>query len=138
MASLKDITASVEAHEKGVPIPIYDANAEPYLALDGTPATITVLGAESRKLRKAQEDYDRERRKKHPFGSPGDGSDHELEKIVMAVVDWHGWDDGKKDLPCTPENVRAILGAPEAEHILRQVRRGVQAHGLFSKRASAS
>jgi hypothetical protein len=132
MASIKQVQASVAKHDTPVAIEILDAQGEKYLALDGTPATISVVGSQSERARR-WEDAERERLWK---GAVRDHDARNLDSVCTAVVDWHGWDDGKKDLPCTPENVRALLGAPEARHILRQVENGINNHALFSAASS--
>lgn len=132
MASIKQVQASVAKHDTPISIEIENAQGEKYLALDGTPATISVVGSQSERARR-WEDAERERIRK---GVSRDVDTRRLDSVTAVVTTWHGWDDGKKDLPCTPENVRALLGAPEARHILRQVENGIDNHALFSEASS--
>jgi hypothetical protein len=137
MASIKQVTEAVERQEHPVAVPIYGLDAEPYYALDGTPATISVVGSESKRMRKF-EDVQRERIRQGVFqmDNPLEEYRRRVERVVEAVAAWHGWDDGEKELECTSANVRAFFSTEEAEHILRQVERGISGHGVFSKASS--
>ena len=53
MASIKNIKKAVGQQDVSVVVPIYDKQDEPYLAADGTPSTISVVGDESTKYRAA-------------------------------------------------------------------------------------
>jgi hypothetical protein len=136
MASIKDVEAGFAQQENAIPITIHQLDGEPYRALDGTPATISVVGEESKRVRAYEEQRrERVRRGLSAFGAE---AEHEarVDRAVAAVVDWHGWDDGENPIECTPANVRALLAAPAADHVLRQVERGMGAHGVFSRASS--
>jgi hypothetical protein len=57
---------------------------------------------------------------------------------VAAVTKWGGWHHEGQDVPCTPENVRALLTAPKARHIYNQVHYALNNHHDFFAAASAS
>ena len=138
MASIKDIEKVVESQEEVVDITIRDPSGEPYRAKDGSPATIGVVGSESKTYKAAAALEARRMRNAALSGLDDEArARSRVNRAVAAVKRWHGWDDGKKELDCTPENVRALLSAPAAEHILDQVERGVHGHALFSGSGSS-
>ncbi len=117
--------------EEGVLIPIRQKNGAAYLALDGTLSTITVVGVDADRYAEA------ERLHAHFIGRLSGNQAVNLEVthrldctlLASAVIDWHGWDDGKKELSPTSENVGALLLG--ARHIFDQVQAVVDNHGIY-------
>lgn len=118
--------------EEGAVIEIMDKNGEPYTASDGSAVTITVRGLHAKAVRAAMDANQRRllkagRRKLEP----SDIQRNRIEQAAAAVVEWRGWEANGEPFPCTPENVRALLGTP---WILDQVEAGIESHaGFFVK-----
>lgn len=136
---LSEVKAEVAKDEEGVAIPIKQKNGEPYLAADGkTPVTITVLGSESKAVRRAEARQTRRAvRGQHQDIDEDTILANRAERCAAAVVAWHGFeDDHGKAIPCTPDNVKTFLTA--APHILDQVQRAVDGGVRFFTNASAN
>lgn len=136
MASIKDVDDVRAGHDESKPVTILRLDGEPYKALDGTDSTISVVGSESRRMRKWEE-AERERMKVGGFNRTDD-AERRVARVVAAVTAWHGWDADGADLPCTPDNVRALLSSEGAVHILRQLETGIAGHSLFSSASSVN
>lgn len=125
----------VELDEEGAVVPITGKDDEPYLAADGTPCTITVLGSESKRVKAAQMAIQRRRVKPGRRGfsfTPEEAELARIEQAAAAVIDWHGWEDGNgKPVPCIPENIKELLSI---QHILVQVELGIGNHSFFIER----
>jgi len=129
---LKQLKKIAEEDEKGTVTTIYQRNGDPYTALDGTDSTMTVLGSESKAYRKAKRAALRRLLNRSSGRNRIEVEEVEANRIAQAaaaVPEWHGWDDGKTDLPCTPENVSDVL---QWEHILEQVEAAIKGHSDFS------
>lgn len=136
MASIAEIQDAVKQENEVVDVPIYQRNGEPYVGLDGEPSTIGVVGAESDKYRQAQQKHLRKLTKgRRRNRTVEEALAARVDLAAQAVVRWSGWDDGKKDMDCTPENVRTVLGV---DHILIQVEEGIEEHQRFFSSASTS
>ncbi len=138
--NVRDLPDIMAQDEQGAVIPIYQKDGDPYLALDGTPSTFTVVGTESKQYMTAKRAHQKRLFKlmNRLRGQDLDPEVSRLEDIKLlsaAVTGWHGWDDGEKDSEPTPENVREVLAVP---HIFDQVQAGVGAHADFSKANSGS
>lgn len=136
MASIEQIEGVLERQEEGAVIEIMQPSGDPYVGLDGATATITVVGSESKQYRASEM---AESRKLLKGGraklTPEQLRSQRINKAASAVVEWSGWDDGKKDLPCTLEHVKDVI---RHEHILRQVEAGIDDHAGFSGRSSTT
>jgi len=129
---IQEIAAIVENDNEGVEVQIYQRDEAPYLAADGSPCTITVVGAESDRYKAAKRAQSRRLMKRARSGGRITPEESEAEAVTLcaaAVVAWHGWEDAAgKDLPCTPENVRLVLAY---DHIFEQVQAGIMGHAAF-------
>lgn len=125
MANLKDVVKQIQQDDEPRTVTICDRTGKPYRAADGTDATLTLVGSESPGYRKRRDDAYRALAELKDEPTPGEV---QIAVAACAVVDWHGWEDGKKALPCTPENVRTLLSL---EHILRQVEAAVTRRADF-------
>ncbi len=100
-----------------------DGELPPLRAADGTPATLTLLGADSAVARRL--DYQRAARaqnrlyasafakgKKPVLVTPEDVAEqaaHDLDRLVALTVTWHGFEDeDDHPIPFSPEAVRAL------------------------------
>lgn len=100
-----------------------DGDQPPLQAGDGTPATLTLLGADSETAKRL--DYQRAaaaqnrvyasafgKGKKSAVVTPEDIAEqavYELDKLVALTVSWHGFeDDAGAPLPFSPEAVREL------------------------------
>ncbi len=119
-----------------VTIPIYQKDGDPYLAADGTPATIDVVGSESKRYKAARTQITKTMlRSRRARVEPEDLQRNRITMAAAAVTGWHGWENGSDALPCSEENIKSLL---EVEHILDQVEAGIAAHADFFKQSSNS
>jgi hypothetical protein len=133
---IKLLQAQVAQDDTPVTIPIYQKDGDPYLAADGTPATIDVVGNESKKYRLARLAVQKQMlRSRRTRVEPEDLQRNRIALAAAAVTGWHGWEADGKALEASPENVRALLSV---EHILDQVEAGVSLHADFFKQNSSS
>jgi len=138
MADITKIKDEIAQDEVGTPIPINQKNEEPYLAPDGSPCTIDVLGSDAKKVKAATDVADRRLlRMKRTKMEPADMRARRIAIASAAVTGWSGWTYGADNtpFPCTPDNVKALL---QADHILRQVEAGIAEHSDFFSPASSS
>lgn len=66
------------------------------------------------------------------------GTVEELEKKTMdivstAVLSWRGFEDGGKEIECSPENVLAVLENPDLWFIGEQIDKAADDQGAFIK-----
>jgi len=103
------------------------------------PVTWTVRGTFSATYRRVIEQQKRAVGKRIRRGEDvieaTDGN--ELAAMVACTVAWAGFMSGGQPLPCTPENVRAVLSSPKAQHIVEQVRRAMGDHEAFFTKDSS-
>lgn len=132
MADLQAVVGQIAADEQPRDVTIYQRNGLPYLAADGTPATISVLGSESAKYKQLRADVYRDLAN---AVSADDAAATRIAIAAAAVVAWHGWESDGKPLPCSVTNVRGLL---VLEHILIQVENGVSRRADFFGGASAA
>lgn len=131
---LKNLKKIAEEDEKGVVTIIYQRNGEPYTALDGSDSTMTILGSESKAYRKAKRATMRRMLNlKRNRVEVEEVEANRIAQAAAAVTEWHGWDDGKVDLPCKREHVEETL---VWEHILEQVEAAIKGHSDFSSGSS--
>jgi len=130
MADLtKTIDAVLAQDEQGAPTPILQPNGEPYRAEDGSDATVTFLGPESKRVRAAIAANTRRlmRARKQKFDD-ADLRANRVEIAIAASTAWHGWTADGAELPCTPENLRVLY---RADHILQQAEAAINGHADF-------
>jgi hypothetical protein len=132
MANLASIKAAVAQEDEGVTVTIYQKDGDPYLGADGEPSTITVVGSESARYKRAKHAQYRRMTKRVRSGR-GEATPEELEQdavdlVAAAVIGFSGWEDGTTPLPFTPENVKMLLGF---DHIMEQVQAGIHRHASF-------
>ena len=130
---LDTLKVLAEKDDEGVTITIYDRAGEAYKASDGTDATMTVVGSESKTYRKAKLDQSRKMMKRLRSGArdvPVEQAELDAQKLAAsAVTAWHGWEDDKeKPLPCTVDNVLKVVAY---DHIYSQVQQAIQGHAGF-------
>lgn len=129
MADISTIEAQVAKDEEIADIPIYQKNGDPYLAADGSPATIGVTGTDAKRYVAMQATIQRrmlnQRRAKL---EPADIQRNRIDQASSGVGRWHGWENGDQPLDATPENVKGLL---RVSHILDQVEAGIAAHSDF-------
>lgn len=128
MADVLKIQDEIAQDEKGAVIPIAQKNGEPYLGADGAQSTITVLGFDSKKVKTAKDAVQRRAIRSRKKPDLGDFARNRVDLAAAAVVEWSGWESGTEAFPCTPDNIRSMLGA---DHILEQVEAGVAGHADF-------
>ena len=129
------VDAVLAADEQPIRITVYQPDGEPYRASDGSEATLDVLGAESARVRAAQ---DRNLRRYIRARGRHEGEiarEGRIERACAAVVAWHGWELGDQPAPCTPENLGKLF---RAQHLLEQVEEAITEHARFFKPASPS
>jgi len=126
---LKKLAELRAVDEEGAVVTIYQRNGDPYLAMDGTESTMTVLGSEAKAYKAAKRNTTKRMlNRRRTMLEPEDIERNRINQAAAGVIEWHGWDDGKKDQPCTPENVTVTL---KEDHILEQVEAAIQGHADF-------
>jgi hypothetical protein len=132
-------------------LPVLDAATgeyKPILGADGTPATITLLGADSdvaKRLTRRQRAHLQNRMSALAFrGEKQDGlteediaaqEEHDLEIVVACTAAWSGFeDDHDVPLPCTESNVRALYVS--APYLVEQAMRHLRDRGRFFVQSS--
>lgn len=130
LKAIKEIVASDEVVKD---VTIYQKSGEPYLGLDGKPSTMGIVGSESQSYRdeKAALTRDALQAGRRSRMNDKDVTTNRIRLAACCVKRWSGWDDGTNDLPCTRDNVMALVGA--ADHILEQVEEAREGHArLFT------
>ncbi|MFU0503657.1 hypothetical protein [Pseudaminobacter sp. NGMCC 1.201702] len=51
--------------------------------------------------------------------------------MVASVISWEGFERGGKELPCTPESVRAVLTNPDLWFIAEQIDKAAEDSQAF-------
>ena len=130
--NLGDLKVKAERENEGAVIPIQDKVGDYYLGPDGKPATITVVGSESKRYKDAKHAQYRRMSKRVRSGrsepTPEELERDAVELAAAAVIGFDGWESDGKPLPFTPENVKALLAY---DHILEQVQAGIVRHASF-------
>ena len=140
---IRELHAAVAQDDEVIDVPITKRDGTPYLAADGSPSTIGVVGIEAVRYREARHQYSKEliaAAQERPEGEKPDESFHAVTErrirfAAGAVMRWHGWESEGEDWPCTPENIQALL---QVEHILLQVESAVAKRARFFGPASKS
>jgi hypothetical protein len=124
------IKEEIARDEEGRTFTPYDKEGNPYLGADGNPATITVVGSDSKRVRAVKDAQTRRLlRRQRTRLEPSDLRANRIEIAAAAVIAWTGWEANDKPWPCTPENVAALL---EADHILVQTEEEIDRPRNFS------
>ena len=125
-----------EQADEGVTITIYQPDGEPYLASDGSEATFTLAGSESKQYRDAKLAHQRRLMKRARTGAR-DMTPEELQRDVLkqaasAFLSWHGWEDDKgADMPCEEKHILEVI---QYDHIFEQAQACIAGHaGFFAK-----
>jgi hypothetical protein len=116
---LSTLQKIAEQDEEVVDVVIRDRSNQPYLAKDGSKATIGVFGSESATYKKRRLDADRKAARSGEILST-----LEIRRLNAAcgIARWHGWEAGGEPLACNLENVAKVLAF---DHILYQVEGGI-------------
>ncbi len=134
--SNESIEAVLADEEREAVVIIYQRDGDPYVALDGSDATMTVVGSESKRVREAKAKLQKKllnsRRSKM---TPDDIRRSRINTAAAGVVGWRGWDKDGKEADCSPGNVRDVLAL---EHILEQVESAISEHADFFAKPSAT
>lgn len=137
MASIKQVREQAARSERVADIPIVAPDGSPYLAQDGTPATIGVYGPESKKYYAARDALTQKLiRQNSKKLTPQALRQQRIEQAAAVVARWHGWEDDEgKDIRCDEANVIELL---RTDHILEQVEAGIHGHADFFANSSSS
>lgn len=136
MADFSAIQEASKLDERVADIPIYQKNGDPYLAADGTPATIGVTGSDAKAYKLEKQNVQREliRQGKKQM-EPADIERRRIRMASAAIQRWHGWEANGKPFDCTKDNAKALLSI---EHILEQVEEGITGHASFFTSAAVN
>jgi hypothetical protein len=136
VADIQQIEQQVAQDEESVEVTIFQKDGSPYLAADNkTPATISVIGKESRRYTQALDALTRKMTRPGYKTTPESIRSNRIAVAAAAVVGWSGWEKDGKPWSCDPDNVRALL---RAEHVLEQVEAGIAGHADFFAKRSQS
>lgn len=134
---IDQIKESVALDEDGAVVPILDPEGNAYTAADGSDVTMTILGAQSKARRKAEEAA----AKSIAFSGRAafEGTASRTRRINLAascVTAWSGWEDESgAPIPFSPANVKTVLGADD--RILTQVEVAISEHASFLKKSAS-
>jgi hypothetical protein len=131
------IQAAIAQDEEAVAVTIYNKAGDPYTGSDGKPATISVVGSESKRYRDARQVIQRAALRTHGKPTPDETleriRDNNIALTAAAITAWSGWESEGQPWPCTPENARDLMAI---EHIRDQVANAIAEHAtLFTKRS---
>lgn len=133
---LSQITAAIQQDEEGVVVPLTDRGGEPQFAADGSPVSITIVGMESARYRRAHDAQTRRMmRTRRTKLEPEDIRQNRVALAAAAIIAWHGIERDGQPVPCTPENVDLLL---RPSWMLAQVESAIEAHADFFAKGSAS
>lgn len=136
MADIKEVEQQIANDEEGAVVPIFQKNGDPYLAADGSQASVTVVGSESKRYRLARDNATRKMmRRRMSKLEPDDLRKLRVEQASAGVIAWHGWEKDGKPFPCEPASVELLC---RADHILEQIEEGIQKHADFFGKPSPS
>ena len=128
------IAEEVARDEEGSTFTPHDKHGDPYLGADGMPATITVVGSDSKRVRAVKDAQTRRMlRRQRTRLEPADLRNNRIEVATAAVIAWSGWESGGSPLPCTPDHVAELLAV---DHILVQVEEEIDRPRNFSTSSS--
>lgn len=134
--NINELDATIAQDEEGVVIPVYAKNGDPDLASDGSQTTITVVGSDSERYRRAQDIQTRRMlRTRRAKMEPDDIRANRIELAASAVIAWHGIEADGQPVPCTLESVRLVL---KAQYMLEQIEAAVNEHASFLAKSSAT
>lgn len=135
---ISNLQKEVDRNEEVVDLPIYDAAGEPYVANDGSPCTIGVVGLDSSAVRAYDRKIQRKtlRQRTDTRTTPEQLETQRIGRCVVGVKRWHGWTDEGEPAEVNDDNVRQMLKT--APHIFRQVEEGMRTHADFLKTPSGS
>jgi hypothetical protein len=128
----------VEQDDEGVTVTIFQRNGDPYLAADGSEATVTVVGSESKRYRDAERRQQRRLFKRARVRgaeiTPEETEREAIEVASAAIIEWHGWEADGKPVPCENPHLTSFL---KVKHIFEQVNAAIQGHAAFFEARSS-
>jgi hypothetical protein len=137
---IKGLEKLREQSDEGITRTIFRPDGEPYLAADGTEATMTVVGSESKRYRDAKLAQQRRLMKRARTGArdltPEELEENVLKQAAAAVIGWHGWEDDKGE--CHPCEEKYLVQVLAYDHIFDQVQSMIQGHAAFFANDSGS
>lgn len=128
---ISQVSAGVTQANKPASMKVIQPDGHFYKSSKGEPCTLLFVGTDSDRFRETREEVQRRNlaEQKEEIDVTKDTIRNREDLSVGAIVGWSGWeDDDDNELPCTPENVRALL---KADHILQQVWKNIFAHRSF-------
>ncbi len=125
---IKRLTVEADKENEGVVVPLVRRDEEPDLASDGTRASFTMLGRDSKKVRAVMDRQQREFAKQRGSIDPDKIMANRIEVAVAACVAWSGIEDDGKPFALTPENAKLVFSD---RHYLEQAESGVFQHARF-------
>lgn len=122
-----------EREDEGQVVHVTGPDGEPAYYMDGDerkPVTITVAGSYSKTYRRAEEGQRRRNLKRRSTKvTPAQLDRNRRELIASCVLDWQGFFEAGRPLPCTKENVMRVLSA--AKWIQYDVEAAMEDHAAF-------
>lgn len=133
---LDQLKESVAQDEEGASVTINDPNGEPYTAADGSEVTMTVLGAQSKARRKAEDAAAQSLARAGRAGfEPEAMRARRLNLAAACVTGWSGWEDeSNQPIPFSAANVKTVFATDD--RILAQVESAIERHSAFLAKSS--
>lgn len=128
MADFNEVAKQKQQDETPRPIYVFQRDAKPYLAPDGSRCTISVIGSEADSYRTNREKLQREAAESD-VDSVESSANARIGSAAFACKEWNGWGPSMDaQPPCTAENLKVLLSV---EHILVQVEAGIGRRSIF-------
>lgn len=135
---LSAVKAKVAQANKPATMTVLQVDGTPYRSKSGAESTLQYLGTDSDKWRENREAVQRRNvaEQNETVDENKDAVRNKAELAAGVIVGWSGWeDDDDNELPCTRENVLALLNA---DHVLQQVWKKIFSHQSFFSDSSPS
>ncbi len=132
---IKRLPVDAEQENEGVPVPLVSRDGEPDLASDGSRASFTMLGRDSKRVRAVMDRQQRDYAKQRGNADPDKIMANRVEVAVVACIAWSGIEDDGKPFPLTSANAKLVFSD---RHYLEQAESGIFQHASFFTKASAS
>lgn len=126
--NIEQLQQEMEQENVAQTVPLRAKSGEPLLAADGSPATISVIGRYSTRVRAAR-DQQTERQIRRSVYNPPDARDVMQSRIALAaagLVGWHGLEEHGEPWDYSPERAVQLL---RVDYLLEQVEAAIADHG---------
>lgn len=102
-----------------------------------TDMSVTIASYKSERVKKVQRRLANaamreQRRNPKKAATVDEVEEKAMDIMAAAVIDWSGFERDGKPLPCTPENVRAVLTDPDMDFVAEQIDKAAEDDQAFT------